>query len=448
MVKDMARELKRDAALRLIKKANPILFDIIRDWNPSSKEYKIIKIDYPFGVDVIDKGELQIPLDDGSVASIYDKRISPYLRKQLTYRNVPLGLVAENGQEVYHISEDRITSLAFFEPGILLGLWEALEPPDAFAPKSTWSVSSGARSLYMVPKISQLNAHQRLRKHYAFKSPPPKALNAHHNIFKQIAHSNNFSSGWKHTILFFSPEWLEEDIDNPHWLRFHRYLLSEAWELSGYHRNKVSYDHIWQLFTYHLEEIGLNSTPYMIATLRQLIGIGVGALPGFRPVSDTTISGPINKLQSAYVDIYGMKIHLPTIMAPAKFSPLNSSAPIYYSLQVPSFFDLLPRVKNQFSLMYELRELKSLTEVFIAQAMSGKLNINQTPIKRLVDNVAFDFFHSNQDIYGEIQRTSEMARSDARLLELSKCIHRSKKGVFAENGPFVRACVRLSLIEE
>ncbi len=436
-------KLSWQEAMPWIKSANSYLLDIIQAWDPP-KDYVIYKFEYPFGVDVIDKGVLQVPVENNKVVPIHDDRVPSDVKKHLTYSHVPLGLLVENGHEVYHESQGIVTPLSFFNPGFFLGLWESLEKPMGFAPKSTWSVSSGARSLYMAPKISLHNAHQKLKKAYGVKGPPPKTLYDHHQIFKQLVHAEDTKAPWKHVVLFFSDQWLQRDDKNPGWLRFHHYLLELAWELSGYSRNKLSYDRIWQLFIKVLEKKGVKSPPYLVTTLRQLIGIGVGASSGFRAVHDTNLPGPIQQIQSIYLNDYGLKKYIPTIMAPGQFSPHNNSDPIYYSLQVPLFFDLLPRNKTPCSLMHELRELKSLMDYFINEALDGNLNIEQTPIEWFVDNVAVDFFHSDEDIYEEIRRASMMPEEDPNLLGISNGL--STNGSFAENSPFFRACVRLSLI--
>ncbi|NCX94623.1 MAG: hypothetical protein EBX40_08100, partial [Gammaproteobacteria bacterium] len=406
-----------------VKAVNPELFEIIDAWNPPS-DYKLYKMAYHYGDNVIQNGELQIP-GQGQTAAPQQAKLLAQIKKDLSYSHVPLGLLIENGQEVFVEAEDRVISIAFFNPGVILGLWESLEPEVSFATRGVWNVSAGARSLYMLPKVAESGSFERLRKHYGIRLPMPRKMADHHHIFAQMSRHKNFDCAWQHQILFFSKKWIERDEKNSGWLRFHHHLLEKAWALSAYNRNMLALHWIWQQFSASLTEQGIKPNTYLMDTLKQLVAVGVGAVPGFRPaylaspkfsLKDAEIAGPIAEIQRAYLEEYGLKIYVPTLMVPHHFNQKDDCKHIYYSLQVPTLLDSVPKARSQVSLMVELRELKDLVHAFIQDARSGKLSIAGTPVEWLVHKVKFDFFHSDVDQYGEIRKSADLPIEDPSFM--------------------------------
>lgn len=451
--KSEIEELTWAQARDMVKSVNPELYQIIEEWNPS-EDYKLYKVPYKYGDKIIHEGMLNIPGSNGQLAPLHSGRTSPGLKEALSYSSVPLGLLIKNGQEVYIENDDKILPVAFFNPGVILGLWEALEEDEnSFATKGVFNVTAGARSCFLLPKVAEAGSFERLRKHYGVRLPMPRKLADHSPIFAQIAKHKNFEEDWQHEILFFSGKWLERDDKNPGWLKFHHHLLEKAWALSAYNRNMLAMNWIWQKFAENLSEKGLKPSTYHIDTLKQLVTIGVGAAPGFRPTHmdvpgfkasvDAEVAGPIQGIQRVYLEDYGLKTYVPTIMVPHHFGPDDSCQAVYYSLQTPTVMESSPKARSPVSLMTEIRELKALVEVFLEDALEGHLPIAGTPIDWLVNNVNFDFFHSEKDAYDEIRSSADMPKEDPSLM---KYYDVDKKRKFAESCSFVRGCVRLSKI--
>lgn len=120
----------------------------------------------------------------------------------MSYNSFPLGIILENGNEVYYESAQKISSLAFFNPGIILGLWENMDESESHFPRKIWNVSSGSRSLIMLPKISDNIAHEKLKQKYQIKTHVPQQLSDHAKIFAAIANSKTISCDWKNTVIF------------------------------------------------------------------------------------------------------------------------------------------------------------------------------------------------------------------------------------------------------
>ncbi len=431
------------------KKADLSLFNIIEDWNPS-KDYRLFKVSYRYGDPIIDKGLFHIPGEGGQVLPLSAGRFPQDMKDQLSYSHVPLGLLIKNGQEVFIENAERVISIAFFKPGILLGLWESLKSDRTFSTRGVLSVSAGARSLFILPKVAESGCYERLRKYYGVRLPMPRKLMDHGPIFAQIAKHRDFHDHWRHEVVFFSKKWLERDEKNVNWLRFHHYLLEKAWNLSSYNRNTLAFDWIWQQFSESLTEKGLKPNTYLMDTLKQLVLVGVGAVPGFRPThqnwknfsveKEANIAGPVEGLQRVYLEDYGLKNYVPVMMMPHHFSQEDACQAIYYSLQVPTLLDSVPKARSQQSLMTELRELKILVEHFLEDAAEGLLKIQGTPVEWLVNHVNFDFFHSDQDGYDEILSSTTLSEEDPSFL---KYYGNDKKRTFPDTCSFVRGCVRL-----
>ena len=447
------QELSWSEASAEFKKIDPYLFEIINEWNPSS-EYKLYKISYRYGDPIIEKGLFHVPNENGQVFPLQSGRFPQELKNELSYSHVPLGLLIKNGQEVFIENAERVISVAFFKPGVLLGLWESLKSDKTFSTRGVLNVSAGARSLFILPKVAEAGSYERLRKFYGVRLPMPRKLQDHAPIFAQIAKHRDFHEDWRHEVLFFGGKWLERDEKNIHWLKFHHYLLEKAWSLSSYNRNTLAFDWIWQQFSESLTEKGLKPNTYLMDTLKQLILVGVGAVPGFRPThqiykkfsveKEVDIAGPVEGLQRVYLEDYGLKSYVPTMMMPHHFSPDDDCPAVYYSLQMPTLLDSLPKARSQQSLMTEIRELKTLMEHFLEDALDGLLKIEGTPVEWLVNNVSFDFFHSDQDGYDEIQSSSLLSDEDPSFM---KYYDTDKTRKFAEACSFVRGCVRLKKME-
>jgi hypothetical protein len=434
------------------KKVDPGLFQIIEEWGPSP-DYKLYRVAYRYGDPIIEKGLFHVPGDNGQVLPLNAGRFSQTVKDDLSYSHVPLGLLTKNGQEVFIENAERVISIAFFKPGILLGLWEALKSDRTFSTRGVLNVSAGARSLFLLPKVAEAGSYERLRKFYGVRLPMPRKLMDHGPIFAQLAKHRDFHEEWRHEIVFFSKKWLERDESNMHWLKFHHYLLEKAWNLSSYNRNTLAFSWIWQQFAESLTEKGLKPNTYLMDTLKQLVLVGVGAVPGFRPThqswrgfsteNDVNIAGPVEGLQRIYLEDYGLKNYVPSMMMPHHFSKDDDCRSVYYSLQVPTLLDSVPKARSQQSLMTELRDLKTLVQHFLDDALEGLLKIEGTPVEWLVKNVAFDFFHSDQDGYDEILSSTLLSQEDPSFL---KYYEQDKNRTFPDTCAFVRGCVRLKKI--
>lgn len=414
----------------------PELAQIIDEWDPP---YELISLRYSYGSKVLEDGELYIPTETGSSLPISSSNVANGIKEQLSYSNVPLGVITDGSNEVFLETEGRVIPLAFFKPGVILGLWESLDLTSSYYPKRVWEVTAGARTIFMLPSISQRMPHEKLKKKFNVKLSTPSTLYDQHQIFTQIVRSANFRDSWCNEIIFFSKDWLKRDVTNHGWLRFHHHLLEKAWTLSAYNRNKITFDKVWLLFSHNMELKGIKISSHLIDILKQIVAIGVGAAPGFRPVINSNIAAPVKALQKIYLQVYGLKNYIPTMMSLDYFNPYQSNEPIYYSLQAQTQIEPIYKIKN---LLSEIRELKIALEFFFSAALDGKLKVEDTPIEWLVKNVDVDFFHPDVDRNDEIQNAKYLPSKDKNLIDIPGAKQGRK---FAYSCSFVVGCIRLSM---
>ncbi len=419
-----------------IMQSCPQFAEIVEEISPNN-DLPLIKVKYPFGAEIVKNGIGALPTQRGEILPITDTRLPEKMRKQLGYSLVPLGLVTKNHVEVYKELSNTIFSISFWGQGLQLGVWEY------FDWTTPYSVSAGARSLYLLPKVTLSGGHKRLKRDYHVTLPPPKLMKDHWPIFKQIVNSPAFTEEWDCEIIYLTDKWLEKLESNGPWLRLRNYLLERGWLHSEYARKKSIFDVIWQLFAKSLSERGLKPNPYVLDTLKHLAFIGTGVLPASRPANGSGSAGPIDGIQQVYLDCYGLKDYIPTIMEPANLSLLEKNS-VYYSLQSPSMLESIPQLRNLSSIIDNMRELKELTDHFLGEAFDENLRVGQTKVINIIQKLSFEFFHEATYAYGaDIRPTYEMPEGDSNLLYLPPGSYGQRK--FPETSAFLRGCVRVSM---
>jgi len=421
-----------------VKKLRPKLALIIDQLSPND-QYTFYKVSYQFGMPILQEGVLYLPTQKGKLVPINHECVPSYLKEALMYSTLPLGLILTQGNEVYLEMDDRVVSLAFFSPGVLLGLWELVDSQTLHFPRKIWNVSAGARSVCMLPKISDNIAHQRLKKTLGIRSQVPRRLQDHHSVFVELSRHPDIDTNWHNEILFFSKK-IMEDINEYH-QSLHNYLLKEAWKISAYWSNQITRDVMWEMFAGALAKSRNRPAPHILDTLKHVIAISMGAVPGYKPAEKDITAGPIDKIQSVYYDVYGIQ-YAPIIMRPYHLN-ISTNDPVYYSLQMPTLLRSFPQTRSNHTVLSNLRELKFLIQFFIDQALDGNLRIEGTPVQAVIDNVQFQYFHSEADAYGEIELSKYMLECDPSLSTLPKSV---KDLPFAESAPFIRGCIRISSI--
>lgn len=406
------------------------LCSIIDEISPN-KEFTIFKVLYPFGTKILEKSSFFLPANDENDNNI---------RSKLAYSTIPLGIITKNTVELFFDIHRKIFSLALLGKGLEIGIWEHL----GWA--NNYSMTSGARSLYMLPKISEALAHKQLKKRFGVIESPPKHLYDHWQVFSQIAKSDDFPTDWFCEILFLSDKWAEAIKKDGAWSKLALYISQKGWQHSSYGRKKAALGIVWEIFVKSLSNKDLKFDPYVVDTLKHIIYISTGAIPASTPSTGNDETGPLKAIQMIYEDPkgYGLEEYIATIMHPQYFS-LNKPGPVYYSLQLPTLLESLPRTKKATSIIDNIRDLSELLDCFLNNDIKqwSNLTIGDAPLGNITKNLQVEYFHGDMFAYGDLIKSSlKMPELDQRLKYNPS---NEKKRVFASNSSFLRGCVRISV---
>jgi len=419
-----------------VKKVEPELFKIIEKISPDNK-YKLIQADYLFGESITDLGTICVPNQNGRLVRLDDLSVSSKLKDQLGYCPTPLILQLENASEVFVDAEGRIIPLNVFHEGDLYGLYEILVPFTGCLAIPCWSITSGARSVFMASKVSDAIGHKKLKKEYGLTIESPKSLADQWHVIKELANCIKKENPWKTKVLIFTKKWFEDKKDNIHWLQFQNYLMKKAWWQSRSNRADIEYSITWERLAKEVKTKKLRPNSYIVDTVKHLMLLTTGMRPGFRPAENELLF-PTRIIENAYTNIYGLKEYAAFVMQPYFFNNKNGFLPVYYSMTYPTLLLGSPDIRKSAKTMTELREVMALLKVF-----SQILGFCEDRIYQTLKNIEFKYFHSDKDRLGMVLSNQNIAKKD---IIISKALKTKFKGkIFPSYGPFFRGCIKVSL---
>lgn len=418
-----------------VYKVNLELAEICDSINPG-KQHTLLKIKYPYGSKIVDKGVFNLPLVNTELLSINDRSMPFFLREKLTYCSIPLSVILDNNTEVFVEARGGATPLNFFKPGDLFGVFESMDFLTDNQSSPIWSVTAGARSAFMVPRITDTIGHNRMKKEFGIGHDVPTHLSDQWAIFKDICNHPIHRGKWYNTILVFTDSWFQKNSEEGSWRKFYQYLFKLSWKQLQLLRDVTEFSLLWSSFGDEINNRNLKPRPYLVDTIKHLVSIANGSGVAFKPATDETAL-PVSIIQNAYMDFYNLKDYIPTVMQPCKLQGKEKLA--YYSLAFPTVLESSPFVKNAPSLIEDERDLKRLMETFLRTIKQGDM-IN--PIK----HVTYEFFHTHLDQYGEIQESNTILEDDPRFIFMFSERHQSR--LFCATSPFFRGCIRISITPE
>lgn len=417
-----------------IKKIKPELANIIDELSPSDK-YALYILKYPYGALIVDRGVFQVINENGMLVPFQHPSIANKTKEDLSYNKmIPTGFVSKNSIETFFVAKNHTIPASLYGLGDMLALWHVLEGNSTYQVGPVWNISSGARTIFMLPKITDKSSYKTLKAKYALKVIP-KNLNEHWQIFSHLANHPAFSEEWHSEVIFFSKKWFA-NLKDKAFSQLFRHLLHDVWVSSSFRRNQFIVDFA---FSVAQEQRNLKPNPYLADTVRYLMSVGDGTVPGLTPAIDNS-SAPIAGLQKIFLDDYGLKKYAPIIMHPHHFS-VEKNRSVYYSLEVPTTTVFSPRSSRQESKMVDMRELKHITEILLSEILKGTLYVQETPLFDLAKNIQYKFYHSEKDQLDEVSSIFELSEGNS---EFTKTLIDSKEYAFPEFSPFFRGCVSIS----
>jgi hypothetical protein len=431
-------ELSWNEARLLLLPLAPDLVKIIDQLAPSAA-HKLYRARYPFGAKIIDKKNCYLPLKNGETIHFNDHSLPSNIIKNLSYDPLtsnPVGIVLNKQSEFYLSTNNRMMPYAMVSPGDIFGLARILDNAEAshtgdLSHRSffMWEMTSGSRSLFMLPKITENISHTRLNKRYNLSLTKPEGCETHWDIFKAITAREQ--SSWQSEFLYFSNNWFTK-LTDPAWSNFYNYCLRKNRLSYGYWRNILS----WQVTFNVIEQAkNLRFSSYTLDTAKHLFAVAAGSLPGFKPATNE-MAAPIHLLQEAYVDGYGLTEYWPVLMELGSFA-LDSSAPVYYSLNYPTLAQSDPSAFKGTSLITLLDELQLVMEKY----QKGIRNDSLAMASSLYDTaqqVAFSYYHNDPGGFPNIRDNTVLPAEDPRFI----IPHAS--GEFPKHSSFLKGCIKIA----
>ena len=414
---------------------NPTLCKIIDNLNPA-KKLTLFKAKYSYGDEIIKKGKLHLPYNK-SLLPIDSKDIPSHVSTKLGYNlgTNPVSMVLHNSIEIFMLIEQRTIPLyGLISPGKIFSTSRILSVNTPFSPPFLWDMTAGARSIFMLPRISDYVGHSKIMQEFNVQLSPPEGLLDQWQLFREIIKNCDLKSPWYTEMLFFTDKWFEH-LDDAAWKDFRLYLLQSAWESSEFWRNQF----VWDLVFCVVQRIkNLKPNPYIADTVKHILAMSVGATPGFVPAIDDK-AAPCKELEKIYSEVYQLKDYQPIVMHPHNFS-LGEERPVYYSLQYPSTMEFSPKSKRTANKITDLREVRYVLDKYFLGIKQGILNVNGTPFQDICDTVKFDYFHTNTKKYEGIRDSSKIPSEDRHMKTVYE---KATQKLFPENSPFIRGSVRI-----
>lgn len=414
-----------------VNKINSSLANICDMITPDRK-FPLYRIKYSYGAKIVDNGCFNLPLLNGQIVHLNDARVPDNLKEQLSYCHIPLSLILSNDVEVFIDTKNRTIPLNFFKAGELFGVFESVATLVGTTLQPRWSVTAGARSVFMLPKISDKVGHGRLKKELGISCEAPNNLREQWHVFTQIANSGNMQDNWYNEILVFGKTWFDSECKDFNWFKFQQYLFKINWIQSKLLMDTAEFGMIWEDFSETIAKHGFKPRMYIIDTIKYLTTVVAGSGVAFIPSTNES-SAPISLIQQVYIEVYGLKNYIPTIMQSAK---LNHSVKLYYSLAYPTTLESSPITRSVPSIIDDQRQVRLLLNLLMQRV--GDSN------KYVKNNIKYAFFHSDFDKYGEIADSGLLPLHDDRF---NFSLFETQNNIFCNTATFFRGCITLTQSE-
>lgn len=425
-----------------VSKVEPHISKIIDSLNPD-KSFPLYLAYYRYGSIDADTISTLFPDMMNGFYRLSDPGVPKDVLKYLGYslNNTPLGMVLDKELECFIDLKNKGITIPWlvYKPGKLFPFSRILNNKKArvYETYGLLTSTAGARSVFMLPNIGSNTNHQNLQRDFNVKSPAPKSLYEHWQIFKEIVNSEVVNSSWRCCVMYFAEKWVTKLQTDKAWIGLKQYLHELAWVQNEYERTRLFSDITFSLIQ---QKRNLKPNPYLADTARHLFAVALGSAPGFIPILDNQAL-PISVLQNAFVTSYSLKKYLPTIMTPSHFRFEQDNFPIYYSLQNPSTRIFSPKSREISSTLSELRELEHIMRVF-NQELSKEGVCSDTIFAQIAKNAQFNYFHNKPDRHGVIHASDQIENWDSRF-DGANHNYKNVGAKFASDATFVRGCISI-----
>jgi hypothetical protein len=427
-----------------VAKVNPGFAKLVDEISPN-ETFPVYLAYYPYGAMTGDTISPFIPKMEGDYYRLSDPNAPPDIIKHLGYgmHSAPLAMILEKNKESFvDLKGTGITIPRTLQsPGDIfpIGRIFNINSSRFYAPNGVLSGTAGARSVFLLPNIGCATSHINLQRDFNVKSSPVKLFGEHHQLFKEIINSNVIDCNWRFCLLYFSEKWATCLNDDSGWQALKIYLYDYGWKTSEYLRHQYYYDIIFSVIQ---RKRNLKPNPYLVDTACYLFSSALGITASYAPACNNDAL-PLDLLQKVFVESYGLKRYLPTIMQPTHYSFESDTYPSYYSLKNPSTHVFSPKSRTVSSTLYDMRELEYITRIF-AEELGGENSMcADTIMGKIAREVEFKYFHNEEDRHHVVRSAAQITDYDDRFNSVDSR-YKVAGAKFASDAPFVRGCVSIS----
>jgi hypothetical protein len=313
------------------------LLSAISDLISRAKQTDLFTAKYDYGKLIVDRGAFKSPCLPEYCSTC--RALQKALHQENAYTPIPLSAILDGCVEVFveYPQEDglpRHAPLSLMRKPELFGVFEALdrllETPTARPP---WSVSSGARSVWIIAPTGDVRLPKALGKFLNVNIPWNSELHPHWKLIESVVRQRHV---WSTEVLLF-PKSLGEHIRSATTL--FNALLQIGWKQSSGLRHMATDDADLReavhraMNTYNLPQGEL----FQYVTIRHFLEMIQGQATAFRSSDvDTSEAGPFS-IFNKYLQSALESMHLnyrPIVMQPAQLVKEGDVG--YYSLRCPS----------------------------------------------------------------------------------------------------------------
>lgn len=422
-------ELSWERAISILEKIAPNLAQAISDL-PEGVRYPFYKASYHFGTQIIDQGGVYLPLVGGGNISFNDDSLPDDIKERLGYTagiSNPIGIALNKKCEFYLQYGEKITPYTVLNPGEIFGLSKNFNNGYGIYSTCLWDLVAGAKSVFMLAKVSNNPQHTNLKRKFDLSSRAPTNYPEQWMTFKEIALKTD--SDWRAEILFFDAKWARL-LTDPLYLNLQAQI--SRINPSGIWHHQPSWDVAFGDIEARKHLIAYPAD--ILDAARHLFSIAAGSFPGFAPAVDE-MSAPIKVLQDAYTNVYELE-HAAILMEPTLLS-LNSELPAYYSLNWPTSPKSVPKnMENKKSVIFNLSILMEIIKTY-QMNLVNELKFRAPSLCNAAMKIEFSFYDNDFQKYKGIKDVILLPREDKRFV----C---SKTITFPNHSSFLKGLIKIS----
>ena len=419
-------------ALNLVR---PDFISLLDDY-PFDDSFHFYKVRYPFGSHILQGDRFFLPNAKGEMQLLNE--FPETIQQDLSYSAPfhPSGLNLSKNLEQFVILDERVIPFYVLTPGTFVGVAAALDrlnPQNQgfYSSFNMWEITAGARSTFLLSKISDRQSFKRLQKDFGLFMKLPESPYDHWFIFQELA--QKMAQPWTAEILYFPRKFIDQ-FKEPAFAPLLNFLQMEHRKPFAFWRNQFS----WQVTLSYIERVKrLKYSAHLLDTVKHLLALALGALPASAPAI-TEESLPLRFIQEAFLNSYQLE-SCPTIMQPTHFSEGQAA---YYSLSYPTSVEYSSKSAQASSHINDLEELQMILQKLSRVLMSAELPVKHPLLEQLARRTQFSFFHPHHENHPGIQGIDQLLEEDPRFTHFDP--PQPKELLLPKSSTFFKGCVRLS----